>query len=166
MKFKSLFFFKSFSLRLGSNVKIVGLSSKIQVGKNVEVYSNSIFELHESSFLHIGDNVVVSYGCLLSVRESLRIGRNTQIGEYTSIRDSTHSYDQIDVPIKYQADRVESILIGDNVWIGRGCIILPGTIIEDGAVIAANSVVKGLIESNKIYAGSPVKLIKERAYTR
>jgi len=41
-------------------------------------------------------------------------------------------------------------VIGDNVWIGAGCIILRGTVIGDNCVIGAGSVIKGKIESNTL----------------
>ena len=46
--------------------------------------------------------------------------------------------------------------------IGSGCVILPGSIIEDGAVIGARSVVRGKIKKYTINAGVPAKKIKNR----
>ena len=53
-------------------------------------------------------------------------------------------------------------VVGNDVWIGRGCLICDGSYIEDGVVVAANSVVKGRLLKNGIYGGSPVRLIKFR----
>jgi acetyltransferase-like isoleucine patch superfamily enzyme len=39
---------------------------------------------------------------------------------------------------------------------------MPGTIIEDGVVVGANSIVKGYLVKDSIYAGLPLKLIKKR----
>lgn len=50
-----------------------------------------------------------------------------------------------------------SIKLGNNIFIGYGAIILPGTIIEDNVVIGAGSVVKGLITANSVWAGAPIK---------
>ncbi len=51
------------------------------------------------------------------------------------------------------------IEIGDNVFIGLNSIILPGTVINNNVVIGAGSVVKGLLESDSVYAGVPAKYI-------
>ena len=59
-------------------------------------------------------------------------------------------------------DKKAPILIGNNVWIGRGCLICEGAIIEDGVVVGANSVVKGRLVKDTIYAGAPAKAIKSR----
>ena len=51
------------------------------------------------------------------------------------------------------------ITIGNDVWIGAHSVILGGTTIGDGAVIAANSVVTKDIAPYAIVAGTPAKII-------
>lgn len=57
-------------------------------------------------------------------------------------------------------DVVKPILIGNNVFIGAGCTILPGVCIGDGVVIGAGSIVTKNLKSNAVYAGVPAKFIK------
>lgn len=161
-KMKAYFYFKNASLSFGNNIKIAGFSTKVNIGNNCSFYKNCIFEFSENSTLIIGNNFVLSYGVIISCNKSIKIGDDVQIGEYTSIRDTTHDYSDLGVPIKYNADISKEISIGNNVWIGRGCIILPGTIIEDGVVVGANSIIKGHLKKDNIYAGSPIKHIKNR----
>ena len=62
---------------------------------------------------------------------------------------------------------LDEIIIGENVWIGAGSIILRGSKIGDNSIIAAQSVVKGEIPSNTIYIQSRnlnLKDINERRY--
>ncbi len=47
------------------------------------------------------------------------------------------------------------VIIGNNVWIGGGAIILPGVTIGDNVVIGAGSIVTKSISDNVIAAGSP-----------
>ena len=54
------------------------------------------------------------------------------------------------------------VVIGNDVWIGAGSIILSGSAIGDGAIIAAGSVVMGKIKPYTINGGNPIKLIKKR----
>jgi acetyltransferase-like isoleucine patch superfamily enzyme len=54
------------------------------------------------------------------------------------------------------------VVIGNDVWLGRGCVILSGSRIGDGAVVGANSVVSGEIAPYSIVAGNPVKTIRKR----
>lgn len=161
-KIKSFYFFKSLYVKIGSNVKVYGQIYNIQLGKNVEIYCNTIFEFGSDAEFSMGNNSLISYGAIISCRNKIVIGQNVQIGEYTSIRDTTHSHKLHEIAMKFQADIQGTITIGSDVWIGRGCIILPNTIISDGVVIGANSVVKGFLQKNGIYAGVPIKLLKIR----
>jgi acetyltransferase-like isoleucine patch superfamily enzyme len=161
-KIKFFLYTKKFNINIGKNVIINGLINNISLGKNISIYDNVIFEFGNKSKFQIGNNSLLSYGVLVSCFNKIIIGNDTQIGEYTSIRDTTHDYSELGVPMKYNPDISKEIIIGNNVWIGRGCIILPGTIIEDGVVVGANSVIKGHLKENLIYAGSPIRLIKLR----
>lgn len=55
--------------------------------------------------------------------------------------------------------RVEEVIIGDNVFLGYGAIVLPGVRIGDGAIIGAGSVVTRDVLSYSIVAGNPAKQI-------
>lgn len=53
-------------------------------------------------------------------------------------------------------------IIGNDVWIGRESVIMPGVKIGDGAIIAAYSVVTKDVEPYTIYGGNPAQYIKTR----
>lgn len=163
-KINALIFFKSNNLRIGKNVTLNGLGASIKIGCDVNIYNNCVFEFGSNSHLLIGNHVIFSYGCVLCVNRSIKIGNYVQIGEYTSIRDSTHDYVDYFKPIMKNQDIADSISIGDNVWIGKNCLIFPGAVIEDGVVIGANSLVKGILKRNKIYGGNPIREIKARPH--
>ena len=50
-------------------------------------------------------------------------------------------------------------VIGNNVFIGWGACILPGTVIGDNTIIGAYAVVSGRLQPNSVYAGNPARLI-------
>ena len=54
------------------------------------------------------------------------------------------------------------IVIGNDVWIGRESIIMPGVKIGDGAIIAAYSVVTKDVEPYSVVGGNPACFIKKR----
>ena len=43
----------------------------------------------------------------------------------------------------------------DNVFIGYGCLVLPGTKINDNVIIGAGTVVRGEIPSDSVICGNP-----------
>lgn len=53
-------------------------------------------------------------------------------------------------------------VIGNDVWIGRECVIMPGVKIGDGAMIATRAVVTGDVPPYTIVGGNPAKPIKKR----
>lgn len=154
------YFFKNSKVVLGRNLRIRGGEGKHSFGDRLIIYDNVVFEVYnKTATIIVGNNCMVSYGVIFSCSSKIEIGNNVWIGEYVSIRDSTHEF-SVNVPLGSGIDLSGSIKIGDNVWIGRGSIILPGTVIGDNVVIGANSVVKGNCEANSLYAGAPVRLKK------
>lgn len=53
--------------------------------------------------------------------------------------------------------------IGDNVWIGGGCILLAGVTIGENSVIGAGSVVTRSIPANCVAAGNPCRVLRSLA---
>ena len=57
-------------------------------------------------------------------------------------------------------DIIKPINIGNNVYIGTNCIILPGVTIGNNVIIGAGSIVSKDIPSDSVYAGVPARFIK------
>ena len=96
----------------------------------------------------------------------MNIGDDVLIGEYVSIRDSTHGHDVLSVPIKNQPDIIGSVEIESNVWIGRGSLIQGNRsklVLGEGSIIGANSVVTRSIPPFEIWGGVPARFIRRRA---
>jgi phosphonate metabolism protein (transferase hexapeptide repeat family) len=58
--------------------------------------------------------------------------------------------------------RAHHIIIGHDVWIGHGAIVLPSRNIGTGAVVAAGAIVTKDVPSYTIVAGNPARPIKRR----
>jgi maltose O-acetyltransferase len=67
------------------------------------------------------------------------------------------------IPMRLQPLKSAPVRIGNDVWIGARCIILPGVTIGDGAVLAAGAVVTRAVPANAIMGGVPAKVLKYRA---
>lgn len=169
------------SLIRGQNILFKGVPSiykgkntNISIGNNTTINSSN-WGYHINMFkpcklsvdrtealIIIGDNCRI-HGTCIHAYTSITIGNNCLIAANTQIIDANGHELNFENP----ADRIKSvdngkpIVIKDNVWIGANCFILGGTVIGEGAVIAANSVVKGIVPDRCLYGGNPAKLIKQ-----
>ena len=71
----------------------------------------------------------------------------------------TTAYTAVEKKPKKDIQIMGRIKIGNNVFIGLGTTILPGTIVGNNVIIGARSVIKGNIPSNVVVAGNPAKVI-------
>lgn len=93
---------------------------------------------------------------------SISIGRNCMISHEVHIRTLSYDTSTIHLEKKLRKTIYADIVIGDNVWIGKGVFIKGGIIIGDNVTVGANSVVTKSIESNMIVGGIPAKIIRAR----
>ena len=74
-----------------------------------------------------------------------------------SIRNAINAHEANKGNVKYKF--LKPIEIGDNCFIGARAILLPGTTIGSNVIIGAGAVVKGVVPSGTIWAGSPARQI-------
>lgn len=61
-----------------------------------------------------------------------------------------------------QLPRKGDTVIGNDVWLGRNCVVMPGIHIGDGAIIAAHSIVTRDVPPYTVFGGNPARFIKSR----
>lgn len=141
--------------------KITLINTNIKIGENVIIYPDVMF--FGDGPIIIGDNVAIGNGTIIysSKFAGVFIGSNTMIAAQSYIIDTDYgiSKDQL---MREQKKTHAPIHIGQDVWIAANVTVLKGSIINDGAVIAAKALVKGEIPQNAIVAGIPAKVIKYR----
>jgi acetyltransferase-like isoleucine patch superfamily enzyme len=148
-------------LELGADVK---LNSRNQ-GYHVSMHSPvKIIAGRAGARVRIGARTRV-HGSCINATELIEIGENCLIAANTQIFDSSGH----DLSFEDAANRLNTtgssrpIRIGDNVWIGAGCMILPGVTIGDGAVVAAGSVVTKDVPSLALAGGNPARIIRSHS---
>ncbi len=105
--------------------------------------------------LRIGDDFRMNDGASVQVWHEVTIGSNVMMAPFSSIIDDhCHLVEPGGVTYK------RPIVIGDNVWLGKNVVVLPGVSIGSGSVIAANSVVSRDIPPNSLAAGSPATVVR------
>lgn len=162
-----------------SNLKgnvIVGNSSTIAKSKIhgfVEIGQRNRFnEVSLSGDIKIGDNTSL-WGPNLDINSTknakVTIGNFCSIARNVTFQSYNHNFKKATSYFigqnvfneKWENEKVAKgdIILQNDVWIGTHCVILGGITIENGAVVAANSVVTKDIPAFAIVAGSPAKII-------
>lgn len=113
-------------------------------------------EVRAGAELRIGTGCFLNYGVDIVAGERITIGDSVLVGPLVSIVDD--DMHQIEPG---RERRVAPITIGDDVWLGRGVIVLPGATIGDHSVIAAGSVVRGEIPAKVVAGGTPARVLRE-----
>lgn len=109
--------------------------------------------------VHFGSHVYANFNLTLVDDTHIYVGDNVMFGPNVTIDAATH-------PIHpglraRQAQYNLPVIIGSNVWIGAGSVVLPGVRIGDNSVIGANSVVTRDIPAGVVAVGSPCRVLRE-----
>lgn len=131
-----------------------------EVGNGITYYPR--IKLSPGTNLHLGDHVDLAWGVLITTGGGVEIGDRTLVGYNTQIFSANHVIPPRPHQIFTSGHKKKKVTIGKDVWIGAGCIVLPGVKIGEGAVVAGGSVVTKDVAAFTIVGGNPAKVLKER----
>lgn len=155
---KTLIFFKRILLkRQGVTIHHHSVFSGVRFkGKaTIEPYCRLVGD----ASIEIGDNFYLNVGC--HILGEIKIGDDVIIGPKTVMWGRDHGTLRNEL-IRTQPHIKETIIIGNDVWIGANVTILKGVHIGDGAVIGAGSIVVKDIPAYSIAVGNPAQVVKLR----
>lgn len=111
--------------------------------------------------LALGEHVHIGGHTEIMAEGGITIGNNVVISYHCVLWSIDHRYEGDSLP--YDKARLRRpIAIRDNVWIGRNSIVRGGVTIGEGAVIAMGSVVTRDVPPLAVVGGNPARLLKFR----
>lgn len=159
----------AFARRLQTHFLVAGKSAYLTFGRDIHVGRGT--KLWAPKSIQIGSGVYIG--------KQVHIEANCEIGDYALLANRVaivgrhdHDFSAVGFPVRYAphvtsrrfissyAD--EKAVIGSDVWLGYGAIVLTGVIIGRGVIVAAGSVVTKDLPPYSIAAGVPARVIGHR----
>lgn len=109
--------------------------------------------------LVIGEDCAINAGTVIYTGNGVKLGDAVLIAANCTLAPTNHAFEDRTRRIRDQGflPSKGGIMIGDDVWLGANVVVLDGAVIGQGCVVAAGSVVRGVLEPYSIYAGVPAK---------
>lgn len=135
---------------LGASLKTYDGGS-IRIGRKAAVRKNTEIAATKGQIM-IGNSCFINRNCMIVAHEKIEIGDGTTIGPNVCIYDHDHDGEG--------GYKTKPVIIGKNVWIGAGCILLKGISIGDNAVIGAGTVVTRDVPANTVSYNKRISVSK------
>ena len=126
----------------------------VELARGASAYLGTTFDLGPNARLRIGEFSLVNAAQII-------LDGELDIGDHVLVAWGVVIMDTYRVPVDPDARRrglpaeVAPVHIAPDCWIGFGSSILPGTRLGRGSIVAARSVVSGVIEPYTTVAGNP-----------
>ena len=139
--------------------------TRIVIGAHTQVYDFVVIRaVGGDGDIVIGEHCYINPHCTLYSGSGIRMGNYVLVAPGCSIVPTNHAIERTDVVMRKQGFMPSrgGVVIEDDVWIGANCVLLDGTHIESGVVVAAGSVVSGRLTARAVWGGNPVRLLRSR----
>ena len=139
--------------------------TRIVIGAHTQIYDFvCIRAVGGSGDLIMGEHCYINPQCVIYTGNGITMGNYVLLAPGVMVMPTNHAFASRHIPIRHQGFQASKggITIEDDVWIGANSVILDGTHIGKGAIIAAGSVVRGTVPPNEIWGGIMARKIKDR----
>lgn len=157
--FPQVYLHEGSSIKIGSRVIVCSDSSFTALSLN---HPTKISTVRPNASIVMGDDVGMSGACIVCAK-SITIGSEVMMGANVMIIDTDfHPVEPIGRRFSDDPQRigVAPVVIGDNVFLGAGAVVLKGASIgHDSVVAAAAVVVAGEYAAGIILAGNPAQVV-------
>ena len=132
-------------------------------GKNVRIYDSVVIKY--PSQITLGNDCTINQFCYIVGKGGLTIGNDVMVGAGSKMTTTSHDFERTDIPMRLQGISCKPIAIEEDVWIGFNVVILGGSVIKKGSIVATGCVVNGIeFPIFAVIGGTPAKQLKSRNY--
>ena len=114
---------------------------------------------HVTGDVRIGADCSVNVGA--AVRGRVEMGRAVRVGTHVAILGFNHGTDAGSEMFR-QPLVSRGVVIGDDVWIGAGAMVLDGVRIGSHAIVGAGAVVTKDVPASTVVVGNPGRVVRSR----
>ena len=135
----------------------------LRLGDRVRIYDGcrfSIDAIGPQSGISLSADVALNFGCYIDGSGGVSIGARSIFGPNVVIVSSQHRITA--ASIRESGKTFETVVIGEDVWVGANAVVLAGVTIGDGAVVGAGAIVTKNVPARTIAVGNPARILRER----
>ena len=152
-------------VRISRKASLYGCE-RMRFGSDVRIDDFAVLSAGEGG-IELGSYVHVAVFSLLVGKARITLedfaGLSSRVSIYSSSDDYTGKWmTNPTVPEQYTGVKHAEVRLGRHVIIGANTVILPGTRIEEGAAVGAQSLVHGRCQAFTTYSGVPARKIATR----
>jgi maltose O-acetyltransferase len=126
------------------------------IGEGTEI--RPPFYVDYGTHIRIGARCFANFGLVALDVAAITIGDDVQIGPNVQLLTPTHPVEP--EPRRQKWEAAQPIVIGDNVWLGGGAVVLPGVSIGENTVVGAGSVVTRDLPADAVAVGNPARVVR------
>lgn len=141
--------------------QFITIGNNTSFGRRLVLAARKAPNLQKDPIVEIGKNVRIGDDCHITAINHIKIGDDVLLGRQITVTDNSHgkSGEKGVPPTERALCSKGSVVIGDRVWIGDKCTILPGVTLGEDVIIGANSVVTKSVPAGCIAVGNPARII-------
>ena len=142
-----------------SGAVMLMLGDDVHISGKMTVSAGRVFDRPE---VVIGDRVFLGHPIMLAVSQRIEIESDVLIAGGCYIADNSGHPSDVEQRLTGtppDAASVRPVRICQKAWIGRGCYILPGVTIGEGAIVGAGAVVTHDVPSYRVCVGNPGRVL-------
>jgi len=134
---------------------------RIVLGRWVHLGDDTRLRAHEGT-LRVGDKCVFGRDTTVNCYLDIEFGARALVADSVYVGDFDHRFEDLTVPIKDQGIVKTPVRIGPDVWVGTKASVLRGSMVGEGCVLAAHTVVRGPVPAWSVVAGVPGRVVRSR----